>query len=285
MSIMASAGAGDMKVPIIQVDAFTDRAFAGNPAAVCILPGPRDKGWMQDVAREVNLSETAFLHARDDGFDLRWFTLAVEVDLCGHATLASAHVLWETGHLKPDEQARFHTRSGLLTAERKGSWIELDFPAEPPEPAPAPPGLAKALGATVRYVGKNRFDYLVEVDSEEAVRALKPDLQVLETIPSRGFIVTSGGASGKHDFVSRFFAPSVGIDEDPVTGSAHCCLGPFWGDRLGKSEMVGYQASARGGVVGVRLTGERVRLSGQAVTVMTGELGKSTGDAVSDRCQ
>ena len=262
-----------MKVPIIQVDAFTDTPFSGNPAAVCILPEHRDKRWMQEVAREVNLSETAFLHPRDDGFDLLWFTPSAEVDLCGHATLASAHALWEMGHLEPHEQARFHTRSGLLTAQRKGTWIELDFPAEPPEPVPAPPGLAEALGATVRYVGKNRFDYLVEVDSEDTVRSMRPDLQTLETIPSRGFIVTSVAASPEHDFVSRFFAPSVGINEDPVTGSAHCCLGPFWGDRLGKSEMVGYQASERGGLVRVRLRGERVRLSGQAVTVMTGEIG------------
>ena len=263
-----------MKIPIIQVDAFTDTPFSGTPAAVCILPEGRDEGWMQDVAREVNLSETAFLQPREDGYNLRWFTPAAEVDLCGHATLAGAHVLWETGRLPLDVQARFHTLSGLLTAERKGNWIELDFPAEPSEPVPAPPGLAEALGATPRYVGKNRLDdYLVEIESEETVRTISPDLQLLESIPSRGFIVTSVAASGEHDFVSRFFAPSVGINEDPVTGSVHCCLGPFWGDRLGKSEMVGYQASERGGLVRVRLNGDRVLLGGQAVTVMTGELG------------
>ena len=261
-----------MKVPIVQVDAFTDRPFAGNPAAVCVLTEPRNESWMQNVAREVNLSETAFLRRCGDGFELRWFTPAVEVDLCGHATLAGAHVLWEAGHLKPDERARFHTRSGLLTAQRKGTWIELDFPVEPPEPVLAPPGLAEALGATLEFVGRNRLDYLVEVDSEETVRTMRPDLEALGNIPSRGFMVTSISASGKHDFVSRFFAPSIGINEDPVTGSAHCCLGPFWGERLRKSKMVGYQASERGGVVRVRLDGECVHLGGQAVTVMTGEL-------------
>ncbi|HEY75100.1 MAG TPA: PhzF family phenazine biosynthesis protein [Thermoflexia bacterium] len=262
-----------MGVQLFQVDAFTDQPFRGNPAAVCLLPGPRDEAWMQNVAREMNLSETAFVYRENDGFRLRWFTPAVEVDLCGHATLATAHVLWEVGWLAPEEPARFHTRSGLLTARRGGSVIELDFPALPEEPVECPPGLEEALGVAPSYVGKSKFDYLVEVASEEAVRAMKPDFGRLKTLSSaRGFIVTSRTTSGEYDFVSRYFAPGAGVDEDPVTGSAHCCLGPFWGKRLGKQEMVGYQASARGGVVRVRLAGNRVYIGGQAVTVMRGEL-------------
>ena len=261
-----------MGVTIVQVDAFTDRRFTGNPAAVCILPAPRDERWMQDVAQEMNLSETAFLHHRPDGFNLRWFTPSVEVELCGHATLASAHVLWEMGYLRPDSQARFHTASGLLVAARKGDWIELDFPVERELPTAAPPGLADALGVTPLYVGKNRFDYLVEIESEEILRGLKPDWALLTEVPCRGVIVTSRADSQAYDFVSRFFAPRSGILEDPVTGSSHCCLGPFWKTRLSKDEFVAYQASARGGVVRVRLGGGRVYLGGQAVTVMRGEI-------------
>jgi len=254
------------------VDAFTDAPFRGNPAAVCVAPEPWSDRWMQLVAREMNLSETAFLHRQPDGFDLRWFTPTVEVALCGHATLAAAHVLWEDGHLEPAEQARFHTRSGLLTADRRGAWIEMDFPAKREEPAPAPTGLAAALGVTPAYVGKNQFDYLVEVDSEETVRHLTPDHTALAKLPVRGVIVTSRAKTGEFDFVSRFFAPGSGIPEDPVTGSAHCALAPFWGARLGKTEMLAYQASPRGGVVRVRLAGDRVLLGGQAVTVLRGEL-------------
>ena len=261
-----------MGIPLFQVDAFTDRWFAGNPAAVCLLPAPRDEKWMQDVAREMNLSETAFLHRQRDGYHLRWFTPAIEVDLCGHATLASAHVLWEAGHLKPTEPARFHTRSGLLTATRQGDWIELDFPATPAEPTTAPPELLRALRSTPRYVGQSKFDYLVEVESEEKLRALRPDFTLLATIPIRGIIVTARSASPPYDFVSRFFAPQSGVAEDPVTGSAHCCLGPFWQARLGKSEFLAYQASERGGVVRVRVGEGRVYLGGQAVTVLRGEL-------------
>lgn len=261
-----------MGLPVFQVDAFTDKPFAGNPAAVCVLPEPRDAAWMQDVAKEMNLSETAFLYRDGDVFNLRWFTPVIEVDLCGHATLASAYVLWEAGYLKPDQPARFSTRSGLLTAERKGDWVEMDFPAEPEERAPAPLGLEKALGVTPKYVGKNRFDYLVEVDSEETVRGLKPDFALLGEIPARGFIVTSRATSPGYDFVSRFFAPRAGINEDPVTGSAHCCLGSYWRTRLKKDEFVAYQASVRGGVVRVRVSGKRVYLAGQAVTVLRGEL-------------
>ncbi len=228
---------------------------------------------MRDVAREMNLSETAFLTPCNGDFNLRWLTPSVEVDLCGHATVASAHVLWEDGHLPEGRQARFHTRSGLLTADRRGEWIELDFPAKVAAPAEPPPGLLRGLGIEhANFVGLNAFDYLVEVDSEETLRALDPDHSTLRKISVRGIIVTARASTKEFDFVSRFFAPGSGIDEDPVTGSAHTALGPYWAERLGKTEFTAYQASARGGVVKVRLSGERVILGGQAVTVMTGEL-------------
>jgi predicted PhzF superfamily epimerase YddE/YHI9 len=261
-----------MGIRIVQVDAFANRPFTGNPAAVCLLPAPRDERWMQDVAREMNLAETAFLHPEGDGYRLRWFTPAVEVALCGHATLASAHVLWEDGRLPPHQPVRFHTRSGVLTAERRDEWIELDFPATPAEPVAPPPGLAAALGAAPVWVGRSRFDYLVELGSEDAVRALAPDLAAVARLDARGVIVTSRAASAGYDFVSRFFAPAVGVPEDPVTGSAHCTLAPFWAARLRTTAMTGFQASARGGVVRVRSAGERVVLGGQAVTVLRGEL-------------
>jgi PhzF family phenazine biosynthesis protein len=261
-----------MGLTIFQVDAFTTKPFAGNPAGVCVLSRPAEESWMQNVAREMNLSETAFLFREGDGFRLRWFTPAVEVDLCGHATLASAHILWEMGYTRPDEKVNFHTRSGVLTAERKGDWIEMDFPAKPEEPAPEPAGLAQALGVKIQYLGRNQFDYLVEVASAEIVGNLKPDLTLLGTLPIRGVIVTSRSSSREFDFVSRFFAPRVGVNEDPVTGSSHCCLGPFWANRLHKNELVAYQASPRGGVIRVRVTGPRVILGGQAVTVLRGEL-------------
>jgi len=262
-----------MAIRIVQVDAFTNRPFAGNPAAVCVLPHAPEEQWMRDVAREMNLSETAFLVPRDDGFHLRWFTPAVEVDLCGHATLASAHVLWEDGHLPEGRQARFHTRSGLLTADRRDGWIELDFPAKIARPAEAPAELLPALGiAAAKFVGKNAFDYLVEVDSEETLRALSPDHSTLRNVPVRGVIVTARSSTKEFDFVSRFFAPGSGIDEDPVTGSAHTALGPYWAGILGKSEFMAFQASARGGVVKVQVRGDRVLLGGQAVTVMAGDL-------------
>jgi PhzF family phenazine biosynthesis protein len=261
-----------MPIPIYVADAFTDRPFAGNPAAVCLLPGPRDDAWMQQVAAEMNLAETAFLFPEGDGYRLRWFTPTVEVDLCGHATLASAHVLWETGALPGTQAARFQTRSGLLTVERQGGEITMDFPAEPARPCPAPEGLAEVLGVVPRFVGKNRLDYLVEVGSENMVRNLRPDIAKLAALGGRGVIVTAAASTPGFDFVSRFFAPCAGINEDPVTGSAHCCLGPFWGERLGRAELRGYQASARGGAVGVRLAGPRVHLRGRAVTVLRGEL-------------
>ena len=257
---------------IFQVDAFTTEAFAGNPAGVCVMPEPGDEGWMQSVAGEMNLSETAFLHRRDDGFGLRWFTPEVEVDLCGHATLASAHVLWESGEIGRDEKAVFHTRSGVLTASRKGEWIELDFPATPAEAVDAPVELLIALGVEPTFVGKSIFDYLVEVGTEEAVRGVAPDFGLLAGVPCRGVMVTSRASGGRFDFVSRFFAPGTGVNEDPVTGSAHCTLGPFWQSRLGKSEFLAYQASRRGGEVKVRVAGDRVMLGGQAVTVLRGTL-------------
>lgn len=261
-----------MPQTIVQVDAFTDRAFSGNPAAVCILAEPRDEAWMQAVAREMNLSETAFLHPEADGYRLRWFTPSVEVDLCGHATLASAHVLWEDGHLAPGDVARFHTRSGTLTARRDGDWIEMEFPALPPSSIDPPPGLGRALGVEPRYVGLSRFDLLVELDDEAAVRSLEPDLGLLRRIDARGIIVTARADGDEFDFVSRFFAPQVGVDEDPVTGSAHCVLGPHWQERMGRNEFLGYQASPRGGVVRVAVDGPRVRLAGRAVTVLRGQL-------------
>jgi PhzF family phenazine biosynthesis protein len=262
----------EMGLTIYQVDAFTREPFRGNPAGVCVLPEPRDEAWMRNVAREMNLSETAFLVKEEDGFHLRWFTPAVEVEMCGHATLASAHILWETGILSSGEQARFHTLSGLLTAERLEEMIELNFPATPDRPVEAPPELGKALGVTPRYVGKSIFDYLVELDSEEAVRTLNPDFGLLKMVPIRGVMVTASSATPGFDFVSRFFAPAAGVDEDPVTGSAHCCLGPFWGRRLNRTEFTAYQVSARGGVVHVRLDGDRVRIGGDAVTVFAAEL-------------
>jgi predicted PhzF superfamily epimerase YddE/YHI9 len=261
-----------MAIPIVQVDAFTDRPFAGNPAAVCILPAARPDAWMRDVAREMNLSETAFLVPEDGGYRLRWLTPAVEVDLCGHATLASAHVLWEDGHLPPGRQARFHTRSGPLLADRRGSWIEMDFPAKIAAPVEPPAGLLSALGVQAKAVARNQFDYLVELDSEERVRAAAPDFTALKRVGARGIIVTAPAAGAGFDFVSRFFAPGSGIDEDPVTGSSHCALGPYWAERMAKREFTACQASARGGVVKVRLQGDRVILGGQAVTVMRAEL-------------
>jgi len=261
-----------MAQEIFQVDAFTDRPFAGNPAAVCILPEPADERWMQQVAGEMNLSETAFLVERKDGFNLRWFTPAVEVELCGHATLASAHILWEQGILPTDRPARFYTLSGLLSAARKGAWIELDFPAEPEQQTEIPEALSKALGAPAQYAGKNRFDFLLEFESAETVRKMSPDFTVLKELSGRGFMVTSRSDDSRYDFISRFFAPAAGINEDPVTGSAHCCLGPYWAKKLGKKELTGYQASVRGGVVKVRVGDDRVYLGGQATTVMRGTL-------------
>jgi predicted PhzF superfamily epimerase YddE/YHI9 len=262
--------------PLYQVDAFTDEPFAGNPAAVCLLEADADPAWMQRVAAEMNLSETAFLRpgAEAGRYGLRWFTPAVEVELCGHATLASAHVLWTEGLAEPGVQLRFDTASGQLAARRDpDGTIWLDFPATPAAPVDPPAGLLEALGAGARWVGASRFDYLVELEDEAAVRDLAPDVGRLGWLGGRGVIVTAAasGTAG-YDFVSRFFAPGAGIDEDPVTGSAHCALGPFWAGRLGRDELTGFQASARGGLVQVRPQGDRVLLGGRAVTVLRGQL-------------
>jgi PhzF family phenazine biosynthesis protein len=259
-------------ITFFHVDSFTESPFAGNPAGVCLLPSPRDGAWMQQVAFEMNLSETAFLLREQDGFSLRWFTPTTEVDLCGHGTLASAHVLWESGVLKPDEQARFHTRSGLLTATQRDGLTRLDFPALAEQPATAPAELIAALGVEPRYVGIFGGEYLMELETEEQVRRVRPDFFSLKAMPGRAVVVTSLSASKDFDFVTRVFAPWVGVDEDPVTGSVHCCLGPFWGKRLGKDRLVAYQASARGGIVHMELKDGRVDLGGRAVTVVRGEL-------------
>ena len=262
-----------MAVPIWIVDAFTDRPFRGNPAAVCILQQPATPDWMQAVAGEMNLAETAFLWPLADGYSLRWFTPTVEVALCGHATLASAHVLWSAGFVPPEQQARFQTASGLLTADRKGEWIDLDFPAEPAAPvAILPPELAASLHLPVHFLGKNRMDYLIVTDAESTVRALTPNMAVLQTLQARGTIVTAPASTPGFDFVSRFFAPGAGVAEDPVTGSAHCCLGPYWQHRLSKSDFMALQVSARSGVVRVGVRDNRIRLGGQAVLLFRGEL-------------
>ena len=261
-----------MAVSIACVDAFTDRPFAGNPAAVCLLDGPRDSEWMQQVAFEMNLAETAFVIPASSGFDLRWFTPAVEVDLCGHATLASAHTLWTDGVVPKTDAIAFHTRSGILGASLRGEMVELDFPSEPATEAPVPAGLPAALGVPLLWTGRNRMDYIVEVPGEGELRGIVPNLGEIAKLDARGLIVTCRGKGTKYDFLSRFFAPQSGIPEDPVTGSAHCCLGPFWADRLNRRELVGFQASPRGGSVRVTVNGARVTLGGQAVTVYSGTL-------------
>jgi predicted PhzF superfamily epimerase YddE/YHI9 len=263
---------------IVQVDAFTDRPFSGNPAAVCVMSQAADPAWMQDVAREMNLSETAFLvpaPAKGE-YDLRWFTPTTEVELCGHATLASAHVLWEDGH-NADDHVRFHTRSGELGASRDDPWIELDFPSRPPIEADVPGEILEIVGGEPVFtargnVGGGMSGYFLVYASEDEVRTLEPDFTRLGRLEDGYVIVTAPAAMEGYDFVSRFFATPAGINEDPVTGSAHCTLGPWWASKLGKDELLGFQCSARGGTVRVRPDGDRVRLGGRAVTVMRGEL-------------
>lgn len=253
------------------IDAFAEQPFEGNPAAVCLLDKPADARWMQLVAREMNLSETAFVSPRSGGFDLRWFTPTVEVELCGHATLASAHALWTRSEPVETSEVIFFTKSGELRATREAPVIALDFPAKPAALSPAPEGLVAALGCNPIWIGKSAFDYLCELESEAAVRALAPNLAALARVDARGVIVTARG-SGRFDFISRFFAPRSGVDEDPVTGSAHCTLAPFWAARLNKREMLAWQASKRGGSVGVRLREARVELRGRAWTIAEGRL-------------
>lgn len=257
---------------IIQVDSFTDRPFAGNPAAVCLMDGPAEERWMQQVAAEMNLSETAFLYPIDSGYNLRWFTPTVEVDLCGHATLASAFVLYEDGHLQPDVSASFSTRSGELIARKTDEGIELDFPVLKSDPAPVEASLIEALGVEPVHYCVGKLARLVEVASESELRACRPDFNLLGQIEGGGVIVTALSDDSKYDFVSRFFAPTFGIDEDPVTGAAHCALGPYWQARLNKSEFSAFQASARGGEVSIRVEGDRVKLVGKAVIVLRAEL-------------
>ncbi len=261
-----------MTTGLYQVDAFAEAPFTGNPAAVCPLDGPADAEWMQRVAMEMNLSETAFCWPEGDAMRLRWFTPVAEVDLCGHATLATSHVLWETGRLAPEDPARYLSRSGPLGATRRGPLIELDFPARQVEPIRTTGALETALGLQADFVGSDGQNAFVEADAEATVRELAPDIRQMSSLGVRSVIVTARAAGDGFDFVSRFFAPGVGIDEDPVTGSAHCSLATYWAERLGRTEMVGFQASARGGRVAVRLDGDRVHIGGHAITVMRGEL-------------
>lgn len=261
-----------MAIPLWHIDAFAERPFAGNPAAVVFLDEPRADPWYQAVAEEMNLAETAFLSPHPDGFSLRWFTPSVEVDLCGHATLASAHFLWESGRLARDAVARFITKSGLLLARRTDAHIVLDFPATPATPAATPEHLVESLGVAPAWVGRSIFDVVARYHDPALVRAMRPDFGRLARIPARGIIVTAPSDRAGIDFISRFFGPEVAVPEDPVTGSAHCALGPMWAELLGKRTLVGFQASARGGVVHVDVKGARVELGGAAITVVRGEL-------------
>ncbi len=255
------------QLPLYQVDAFTNEPFKGNPAAVCLLDEARPEDWMRALAAEMNLSETAFVLPQGEDFNLRWFTPAVEMDLCGHATLASAHVLWETGRVPVDRQIRFHTRSGLLTITKQRDWIEMDFPARRIREVTENEGVIDAIGAVPEEVFQSGDNLLFVYESEKTVRNLKPDFAALKKYEFHGVIVTSPADSPQYDFVSRFFAPAIGVDEDPVTGSSHCTLAPFWGERLRKSTMTALQVSARGGELKLRVSAERVYISGQAVTV------------------
>jgi predicted PhzF superfamily epimerase YddE/YHI9 len=252
------------------VDAFADRAFEGNPAAVALLAEEKDELWMQQVASEMNLSETAFLVRQAKGYQLRWFTPTDEVDLCGHATLASAHILWTEGYLEADKEISFYTKSGTLVAKQVDGLIELDFPLEREKECAAPDFLLEGLGVTALYVGKNRMDYLVEVESEAIVKSLRPNFNLLAQVDCRGVIVTSKSDSQAYDFVSRCFYPATGVNEDPVTGSAHCCLGPYWHRKLEKTEMNAWQCSARGGFLRLKITGDRILISGKAITTLRG---------------
>jgi PhzF family phenazine biosynthesis protein len=261
-----------MQVPLFLVDAFADQPFSGNPAGVCLLDKAAEERWMQNLAMEMNQAETAFLYPENGAFKLRWFTPTSEVDLCGHATLASAHVLWESGRLPRGEAAVFETKSGFLTCTSSDEMIEMDFPAVPAESVNVHESLLEMIGAHPVWFGRNSMDYLVELLNEDDVYELELDLARLAEIETRGFIFTARCTSGKADFVSRFFAPAFGVPEDSVTGSAHCCLAPYWSEKLGKAELLGYQASRRGGFVGVRVAGDRVKLRGRAMTVVRGEV-------------
>lgn len=260
------------ETPIFQVDAFTDKPFSGNPAAVVLLEAQAETGWMQSVAREMNLSETAFVHPIETGYHLRWFTPEVEVDLCGHATLATAHILWQTGAVPTAERIRFNTRSGWLTAEKKGEQIDLDFPSAPVVEADISEEIIQAAGVVPDFAGISGDKWFFEVMDEKTVRALTPDFEALRQRKGRALVVTAPSDTPGIDFVSRYFAPWIGINEDPVTGSAHCMLGPYWSRKLRKNNLVGYQASARGGLVRVRVSADRTYVGGSAVTVFAGKL-------------
>jgi PhzF family phenazine biosynthesis protein len=261
-----------MKEKIYQVDSFTQTPYSGNPAGVCVLENHADDSWMQNIACEMNCAETAFLVKNGGSYKLRWFSPAVEVELCGHATLAAAHILWETESVPKDKEIIFNTLSGRLTARMTNGLIWLDFPTIPAEETAPPLGLERSLGEKILWCGKNRFDYLIELTSEEAVRQCSPDYKSLRTIPMRGCIITSRASSPAYNIVSRFFAPAIGIDEDPVTGSAHCCLAPFWHKRLDLLEFTSYQASKRGGYIHMILNDDRVMIGGSAVTIFKCEI-------------
>ena len=267
---------------ITVVDAFTDVAYAGNPAAVCVLDQPTSDAWMLSVAQEMKHSETAFcVPLRDGRFELRWFTPTAEVGLCGHATLATAHVLWEEGWLESRKVARFSTSSGELTASPLGRQIELDFPSRPPSETQDPGGLLDALGVTASWIGRDPDDYLVLLADQNAVASCNPDFAALRAIETRGVIISAVADEQGVDFVSRFFAPRCGIDEDPVTGSAHCCLAPLWAGRLGKTKLSARQLSPRGGALELELAGDRVKLRGTCVTTLRGSLAESAPKASS----
>lgn len=261
-----------MSLDVCVVDAFAEKPFTGNPAAVVLLDGPRDDAWRLAVAAEFNLSETAFLEAAGDSWKLRWFTPTTEVPLCGHATLAAAHALWSWGRLAPSAPALFDTASGRLEARKDGEYVLLDLPALPPRPAAPPKGLVAALGETPLWLGETEQEFVLELDSEQRVREARPDLAVWKTLTKKGLVLTAPSKRAVHDVVSRCFYPSQGIDEDPVTGSAHCALGPYWAGRLKKPVLNCYQASRRGGVLLVRPKDGRVELGGRAVTVWRGSL-------------
>ncbi|WP_372724352.1 PhzF family phenazine biosynthesis protein [Novipirellula sp.] len=264
-------------VPLWQVDAFTERPFHGNPAAVCLLDTAANPEWMQHVAAEMNLAETAFVTPTriKNTFDLRWFTPTTEVDLCGHATLAAAHVLIEQRQVDECVPIRFQTRSGELKCQPKERKIALDFPSTPANEsldATETQACQSVLGITAIFAARTKFDILLVVEDPQTVRELKPNFVSMADIETRGIIVTACADEEGVDFVSRFFAPRCGINEDPVTGSAHCCLAPYWSARLGRNPLIGYQASSRGGMVHAEIKGDRVQLSGNAVTVMEGKL-------------
>lgn len=261
-----------MSRPFALVDAFvTERPWSGNPAGVCLLEAWPSDAWMQGVAAEMNQAETAFLVAEAGAFGLRWFTPSVEVDLCGHATLASAHWLWESGVLPATSPATFRSKSGVLTARQESGLVVLDFPAEAPQPGDAP-GVGEALGVRPVWTGANRMDWFVVVGSQAEVEAAAPHMDAVRATGLRGVVLTARAAPGGPDYVSRFFAPQSGIDEDPVTGSAHCALGPYWSRVLGQDSLVGEQLSSRRGRVGTAVRGDRVLLRGAARTVTSGNM-------------